>query len=45
LFKPKVELFLLLGGGLALTVPLFTMLLKNSPRSYEPTCIPSELLP
>lgn len=45
LFKPRVELFLLLGTGLALTVPLFTMLLKNSPRSYEPTCIPPELLP
>jgi hypothetical protein len=44
-FRPEVEILAVLGGGLALTVPLFTMLLKNSPRSYEPTDVPSELLP
>jgi hypothetical protein len=43
--RPSLEILLLLGGGIGLTVPLFTMLLKNSPRSYEPTRIPAELLP
>ena len=45
LFRPELEILLTLGGGLALTIPLFTMLLKNSPRSYDPRQIPTELLP
>jgi len=43
--RPDIEILLVLFGGLALTVPLFTMLFKNSPRSYEPTHIPTGLLP
>src|SRR5205807_9247545 len=43
--RPAVELIVLLGIGIAFAVPLFTMLLKNSPRSYEPSRIPTELLP
>jgi hypothetical protein len=44
-FRPEFEILLTLGGGLALTIPLFTMVLKNSPRSYDPRQIPTELLP
>src|SRR5262249_41364008 len=43
--RPDVEILLVLGGGIALTVPLFTMLMKNSPRSYDPKHFPGELLP
>src|SRR5581483_1154608 len=43
--RPSLEIVLLLFGGIGLTVPLFTMLFKNSPRAYEPTRIPTELLP
>jgi len=45
LVRPEFEILFVLFGGLALTIPLFTMLFKNSPRSYEPTQIPTELLP
>jgi hypothetical protein len=45
LMRPEFEILFVLFGGLALTVPLFTMLFKNSPRSYAPTQIPTELLP
>ena len=44
-FRPELEILLTLGGGLALTIPLFTMLMKNSPRSYDPRKVPTELLP
>ncbi|MBV8837635.1 MAG: hypothetical protein JO000_13935 [Alphaproteobacteria bacterium] len=43
--RPDLEILLVLFGGLGLSVPLFTMLFKNSPRRYEPTHIPTELLP
>lgn len=44
-FRPEVEILLVLAGGIVLTVPLFTMLIKNSPRSYDPRHFPAELLP
>ena len=45
LFRPNLEILLMLGGGIALTVPLFTMLMKNAPRSYDLRHFPIELLP
>ena len=45
LFRPAIDILFVLATGFAFTMPLFTMLLKNSPRSYDPVRIPSELLP
>jgi hypothetical protein len=45
LVHPDIEIVFLLVAGVAFTVPLFTMLRKNSPREYVPTRIPAELLP
>jgi len=41
---PGIERLFLLVGGLALIVPLFTMLIKNVPQRYEPAKFPQGLL-